>query len=220
MTAAARSMPEGERPGWAQRLELVATVLLAVAAVATAWSSYQANRWNGEQAKAASQTNAIRIDAARAQGEAQAESEVDLALFIQWVDADAHGEAELADFYASRFRDEFQPAFDAWLATDPFENPDAPPSPFALPEYQVEAQDQADEYDRQAEVSAATVRTDIQRATNYVLAVVLFAVALFFAGISTKLDSDRLRATLLVVGWVIFLGSVAWIATFPISFAV
>ena len=48
----------------------------------------------------------------------------------------------------------------------------------------------------------------------------LLAVALFFAGISTKLDSDRLRATLLVVGWFVFLGTVAWVATFPVSFAV
>ncbi len=208
-----------ERPR-ASRLELAATVLLAVAAVATAWSSYQATRWNGEQAKAASQTNAIRIEAARAQGEAQAETEVDLAVFIQWVDADAQDQEELADFYASRFRDEFQPAFDAWMATDPFENPDAPPSPFAMEEYQLESRDQAEEYDRQAEASAALVRRNIQRAGNYVLGVVLFAVALFFAGISTKLDSERLRTTVLVTGWVVFLGAVAWIATFPISFAV
>jgi hypothetical protein len=48
------------------RVELVATILLAFAAVATAWSGYQATRWNGEQSKAASRTNAIRIDAARA----------------------------------------------------------------------------------------------------------------------------------------------------------
>jgi hypothetical protein len=198
-------------------VELAATVLLAVAAVATAWSSYQATRWNGEQAKAASQTNAIRIDAARAQGEAQAETEVDLAVFIQWVDADAQDHEELADFYASRFRDEFQPAFDAWMATDPFENPDAPPSPFAMEEYQVEAGDQAAEYDRQAEVSAAVVRRNIIRASNYVLGVVLFAVALFFAGISTKLVNERLRAALLVVGWMVFVGTLAWIATFPIS---
>ena len=34
------------------RVELVATVLLAVATVATAWSGYQSTRWNGEQAKA------------------------------------------------------------------------------------------------------------------------------------------------------------------------
>lgn len=208
-----------ERPR-ASRLELAATVLLAIAAVATAWSSYQATRWNGEQAKAASQTNAIRVDAARAQGEAEAEMEVDVALFIQWVDARAQDDEALADFYASRFRDEFQPAFDAWLATDPLENPEAPPSPFAMDEYRLEAQTRADDLDRQEEASAAAVRRDIQRAGNYVLGVVLFAVALFFAGISTKLASDRLRVVLLGVGYVVFVGAVAWVATFPISFAV
>ena len=208
-----------ERPK-ASRLELAATVLLAIAAVATAWSSYQANRWNGEQAKAASQTNAIRIDAARAQGQSQAETEVDVATFIQWVDADAHDDDELADFYQERFREEFQPAFDAWLATDPFENPDAPPTPFAIPEYRVQAAAEAADLDRLAEASAAKVRENIQRSANYVLAVVLFAVALFFAGISVKLADERLRAVLLGVGYVVFVGAVAWIATFPVSFAV
>lgn len=85
---------------------------------------------------------------------------------------------------------------------------------------QLEARDQAEELDGAAEASAALVRRNIQRAGNYVLAVVLFAVALFFAGISTKLVSERLRLVLLVVGWIVFLGAVAWIATFPISFAV
>ena len=53
-----------------------------VAAPGTSWSSYQATRWNGEQAKAASRTNAIRIDAARAQGLGQAQTQVDVATFI------------------------------------------------------------------------------------------------------------------------------------------
>ena len=43
-------------------------------------------------------------------------------------------------------------------------------------------------------------------------------MALFFAGMSTKLDSERLRLVMLVVGYAVFLGAVAWIATFPISF--
>jgi len=124
----------------------------------------------------------------------------------------------VAAFYEARFRDEFQPAFDAWLATDPLVNPDAPPTPFAMPEYVVEAATQAGDLDDQAEASAATVRRNILRASNYVLAVVLFAVALFFAGMSTKLEGERLRVALLVVGYVVFLGALAWIATFPISF--
>ena len=57
-----------QRRDW---VEIVATVLLAVAAVATAWSSYQANRWNGETTKASGRVNALRIDAARSQGLAE-----------------------------------------------------------------------------------------------------------------------------------------------------
>jgi hypothetical protein len=200
-----------------RRIELVATVLLAVAAVATAWSSYQATRWNGEQALAASRTNQIRIEAARAQGEGESQTQVDIATFIQWIDADAHDDDELSAFYEERFRDEFQPAFDAWLATDPFENPDAPPTPFAMDEYRVAASEQAADLDEREQASAAEVRRNIVRASDYVLGVVLYAVALFFAGMSTKLDDRRYRVAMLVVGYAVFLGTVAWMATFPVS---
>src|SRR3954470_19787220 len=88
---------------------LVVTVLLVVAALGTSWSSYQATRWNGEQAKAASTTNAIRIQAARDQGQAQAQTQVDVATFIAWADADQQGDHRLADFYIARFCPEFQP---------------------------------------------------------------------------------------------------------------
>jgi hypothetical protein len=201
-------------------LELVATVLLASAAVATAWSSYQANRWNGEQAKAASRTNALRIEAARAEDLATSETQVDIATFIQWVDAFATNDASLQAFYEKRFRPEFTPAFDAWIATDPFNNPAAPLSPFALPEYRLEATADAKRFDRAAALSSATVQRDIQRSTNYVLGVVLFAASLFFAGISTKLESKRSRQALLAVGCVIFLGTVVWIATSPVTLSI
>ena len=201
-------------------VEVVATVLLAVATVATAWSGYQSTRWNGEQAKAASRTNAIRIDAARASSLAEAETEIDIATFIQWVDSDAHGETELAGFYVERFRPEFKAAFDAWMATGPLTNPDAPLTPFAMPEYRVAAEADAKELDEASERSSALVRRDIQRASNYVLAVVMFAVALFFAGMSTKLTTRGPQLATLLLGCTVFIGSVAWIATFPVSLSV
>jgi hypothetical protein len=202
------------------RTELVATVLLAVAAVATAWSGYQATRWNGEQAKASSRTNAIRIDAARAQGLAEAQKEVDVATFIQWVDAYAHRENELTTFYARRFREEFKPAFAAWLATKPLTNADAPLTPFVMPQYRVAAEEEADRLDAEAEVSAALVRRDIQRSTNYVLGVVLFTVALFFASMSMRLTDTRLRAVAVGIGCIVFLGTLVWIASSPVSLSV
>ena len=204
----------------ADRVEVVATVLLSFAAVATAWSSYQATRWNGEQAKASSRTNAIRIDAARAQGLAQAQTQVDVATFTQWVDAYARDETELADFYFKRFRAEFKPAVDAWLAERPLRNPNAALTPFAMPQYRLAATAEAERLDAEAEVSAAIVRQNIQRASNYVLAVVLFAVSLFFAGLSTRLADRRLRTVAVALGCVVFLGTAIWVATSPVSLTV
>jgi hypothetical protein len=204
----------------ADRLEVLATVLLALAAVGTAWSSYQASRWNGEQAKSFSRGNAARIESTRASGLAQAQTQIDVATFTQWVNAYALDRAELADFYFRRFREEFKPAVSAWIATRPLRNPDAPLTPFAMEEYRLEAGDEADRLAGEAEAFAARARLNVQRATNYVLGVVLFAVALFFAGMSTKLRAPRLQVALLVLGAIVFVGTVVWLATLPVSVSV
>jgi hypothetical protein len=200
--------------------ELLVTVLLVVAALATSWSSYQATRWNGEQAAAAGRTNAIRIDAARADGLARTQTQVDVATFIAWADADLRGETKVADFYVDRFRDEFQPAYEAWIAQQPLTNADAPTTPFVMEEYEVAAKKQAEELDAEAEASAAEVRLDIQRSSNYVLTVVLYAIVLFFAGMSTRLSNLRLRWVTTIAGTVVLLGALVWVATFPVSLAV
>jgi hypothetical protein len=136
------------------------------------------------------------------------------------VDSYARGEANLMKFYRDRFREEFRPAFNAWVATKPLKTEGAPLTPFAMPQYRLAAKDEAGRLDRMAEELAAEVRRDIQRASNYVLGVVLFAVALFFAGMSTKLTAPGLRITLVAIGCILFLGTAAWIATFPTSIAV
>ena len=209
--------PAEQGAGKTDPLEFLATILLMVAAVATSWGSYQAARWHGEQALATSRTNAIRIEAARAESLGEAQTEIDVATFIAWADADQSGNSALAEFYLDRFRPEFALAFDAWVETDPLTAPDAPETPFVMPDYQVESRNEASQLDADAEESAAEVRRDIQIASNYVLTVVLYAVVLFFAGISTKMASRRLRAVMLVAGVVVLIGALLWVATFPIS---
>jgi len=203
-----------------QWLELLSTVLIAVAAVATAWSGYQSTRWSGEQAKAYSRANASRLESTRASALANAQTQVDVATFVQWVDAFALGEQELADFYYARFREEFRPAVEAWVATRPRMNPDAPLTPFAMPEYRLAAQDDADRLEAAATAATDDANRNNQRSDNYVLAVVLFATSLFFAGISTRLPTTRSRGAILGLGYAVFLGTLAWIATFPVSFGV
>ena len=82
----------------------------------------------------------------------------------------------------------------------PLTNPAAPATPFAMPEYQVAHRIEAARLNKAAEASAVEVGQDIQRASNYVLTVVLYAVVLFFAGMSTKLRSRRLRTITVVAG--------------------
>ena len=202
------------------RVELAATVLLAIATVATAWSGYQSTRWNGEQAKAAARASALRIDSTKAAALANSQTEVDVATFTQWVNAYAQDQKQLADFYFRRFRKEFRPAVDAWIATKPLENANAPLTPFAMPQYKLAARAGSERLDAEAEIQTAKARRNIQRATNYVLGVVLFASALFFAGMSTKLTSARLRVVMLSIGCAVFLGTAIWIATSPVSVAV
>lgn len=208
-------MTHGER-----RLELAATVLLALAAVATAWASYQSSRWHGKQAEGQSASIAARVESSKAADVANGQAQIDVAVFTQWIDAYATGETELADFYEKRFRNEFKPAFDAWIAMRPLRNPRAALSPFAMSQYQLAATKEAERHEALATAASHQVRIDIQRADNYVLAVVLFAVSLFFAGISTKLHSQEARIAILCLGYVLFLGTAIWIATFPVSIGV
>lgn len=217
---AARDQRSGGRGGdgpAASRVEAVATVILALAAVATAWSGYQASRWHGEQAIAFSRANAARLESTRASDLADTQQVIDVTTFSQWVDAYARHETRLAGFYRKRFRAEFQPAVAAWMATHPLENANAPLTPFAMPNYRLAATTEAERLRAAAEAAAAEARRDIQVANDYVLAVVLFSAALFFGGISTRLQSPRPRAVLLGVGCAVLVGALAWVATFPIS---
>jgi hypothetical protein len=198
-----------------RRLEIASAVLLALATLATAWAAYQARQWTGEQAQGYSKATAARIAVNRTAAVANRQLQIDVATFIQWVDAHEEGRQKLADFYEERFRDEFKPAFGAWLASDPFENADAPSTPFAMPQYRLKANTDADRLEASAAARSNVAAAANQRANNYMLAVVLFASSLFFAGISTKLGSTGVRTATLALGWILFLGTFVWLVTMP-----
>jgi hypothetical protein len=204
---------------------------LSIAAVLAAWTGFQAARWSGVQANSYSQAGASRVESTRESTTAGQEATVDVITFTQWLQA-AQAEGLLTDppdpskdyvpdpnvlsgFLYERFRPEFQVAVNAWIATHPRVNADAPPTPFAMPEYQVAASNRAARLQQQAEDQSATARTANQRSDNYVLMTIMFATVLFFAGISSKMDTFRARAFLLATGTVILLTAVVIVALFP-----
>lgn len=208
---------DGHGHGAEHRVDVFSTVLLAVAAVATAWATYQSAHWRSEQALASTRATAARVESTRATSIANREIQIDVATFIQWVDAYTAGHTKLAAFYFRRFRAEFRPAVTAWIATKPLQNPAAPLTPFVMPQYRSVSLAKADGLEARATAGAAEAEANVERADRYVLCVVLFAMALFFAGISTRLRSARSRATILIIGWAILATGLVWLSTFPVS---
>ena len=203
-----------------RRFELAATVLLALAAVATAWAA-TSRPLDGEQAKAQSASIAARVESTRAANVANRQAQIDVALFTQWVDAYARDETELADFYRKRFRTEFRPAFEAWIATRPRTNPNAPLSPFAMPQYKLAAT-ATGRPPRGAGGGGLPARGDASSSGP--------TTTRWPSCCSPRRCSSRASAPgslahathgrSLGLGYVLFLGSVIWIATFPVSLSV
>lgn len=202
---------------WEQVIETVGALILSLAALLTSWSGYQASRWNGVMATSFSQAGALRVESTRASALAGRQTQIDLQLFGSWLDAYAAGNQLLADFYRERFRDEFQPAFEAWLASQPLTNADALPSPFDQPEYQLVAASEAQRLEAEASATFERGTQANQIGDNYVFNAVLLALALFFAGIANRFAGIAVKGTLLGMALLLLLIGLGTIALFPIG---
>jgi hypothetical protein len=174
-------------------LSTAAAALMSAAALGTSWSSFQSTMWGQRQQDAAIRAGQARLHATTADMQAMQTRTLDVGLFSSWLNASKTNHAELASIYVARFRPEFRPAFNAWMATHPFQNPQAPPSPFGLKEYHLALDDVAELLSKQAEVSAGDAAVASARSAEYMLNTVVFAIVLFFAG--TTHDASRHRAT-------------------------
>jgi hypothetical protein len=196
-------------------VEIGEAILLALVAIATAWTGYQAARWDGESAMLYGTSSRIRIEATQADTRGGQEQLYDANTFSFWVEAHVKGDTGVADAFEGRFRPEFRPAFQAWLATDPFTNPDSPAGPMLMPQYRNGELEQAASLNRQA--STVFVKGSDARETGdkYVRATVLLATVLFLLAVSQRFKHFRVRVGLLCVAVVILAYTIGTIASYP-----
>jgi hypothetical protein len=200
-----------------RRFEIIATILLALTALATAWSGYQAALWDGVQSSNYTQASAARTEASQNHTEANQFRLGDLSVFENYIDATVGGDAPLADFYRQRFRDEFEPAYEAWIALDPFSNPDAPASPLAMPEYQLADDKEAKELNARAEAKFNEGEDANRYSDKFTATTLFFAAALFFAAISERFSYRRARAALLGMAALGLVGGTVLMVTQPVT---
>ena len=187
-----------------------------MATVATAWGAYQATRWGGIQSVNFVQANTSRSASIRAENLAAQQVSIDVNLFTDWVAAKAADDDRLAVFLASRFREEFRPAFDAWLEQPRIDGiPEG--TPFDRPEYVLDNRVRSQKLEKQASTYFEEGKEANQTGDNYILVSVLFASVLFFAGVSTRFERIRPRVILLSLGSVIFVAALALEISMPRS---
>ena len=198
--------------------EGAALLLLSLATVGTAWCSFQAACWGS----AAQRTMAISTNFSRkaATDELQGYQMalVDVLLFSQYINARAGSNGTLAQFYADRFRGEAKTAFQAWIATHPFENANAPPHPFVTNLYQPVLLQQARTAETESQNSWLRAGEAGRTSRSYVLVTVLLASALFCGGSASKFEVPWIRRMVLALGLAAFVFASVRLWVLPIQF--
>ncbi len=118
-----------EATGRDRLVTIIEATLLAVVAVLAAWSGYASSKWSTESSLTLARASAARSEASRADLKSSELRNFDAATFNSWFTAYIGGNQAAQDVAVRRFRPEFKVAFDAWIATQPLTNPNAPPGP-------------------------------------------------------------------------------------------
>jgi hypothetical protein len=200
------------QPAW---IEIAEAVVLAVVAVATAWSGYQATKWD-----ALSNLNyslAIRTSV-KAQEKATLEGQdrlYDITTFNSWIEAETASNKKLAGVFEHRFRPEYEAAFLAWQRLDPLNNLLAPPGPIFMPEYTNASSEESrkliDEANSYFEKGVKTRETG----DHYVKISVFLATVLLMTALGQRFKVRAPRIVMLSIAFILLIVSTFWIITLP-----
>jgi hypothetical protein len=182
-----------------EAVELIEATILAVVAVATAWSGYQAAEWAGKRAEQYPKASRLRVTAEGLATLAGQERIYDSDTFNSWLAAKLDGKEKAAEFFERCFRDEYRPAFIAWLGTDPFNKPEAPPGPIFMPQYHHTKHEQFLGLSNQAAEVADQGTKSSETGDKYVRITVLLATVLLITAIGQRFHFKAVRVVFMLL---------------------
>lgn len=198
-----------------EAIEIIEATVLALVAIATAWSGYQAARWDDHRAEMYSEASLFRTDAERLATLAGQDRIYDSQTFNSWLGAKMDGKENLAHFYQRRFRDEFRLAFTAWLKTEPFKNAQAPPGPIFMPEYSSKKAKQSLVLANKAAAAFLEGTTAGNVSNQYVRITVMLATVLLVTAVGQRFQVKAVRTIFMVVAALLLCFPLAKLLTLP-----
>lgn len=212
LTAADSAAPVTPHTKW---LGFVEAAVLAIVAVATAWSGYQASRWEGTSTTAYALYERYTVLAQAKSTLAGQDRLYDIVTFNGWVAARTAGDKALATYYERRFRAEYTVAFKAWMAMDPFHNPKAPAGPIFMRQYVSSNTLSADRFEAIANRHFKTGIVARERTDDYVRVTVFLATVLFLTALSQRFEFVGPRIIIVAIAALLLLFSMFGILTLP-----
>jgi hypothetical protein len=186
------------------KIDIIFAIVLLIATLSTAFCVYQATRWNGVQAVDFGDASKFRTESVRATTAANTQVIIDVELFTSWVDAASKGDQVQEKFIKERFREEFRPAFEAWIAKANITNPIPAGTPFDLPEYSVAKYTESDRLEAKATAAFNAGKDANTNGDLYISNTVLFAIVLFFCGVYSRWESMKIRTGILLMTVLVF----------------
>jgi hypothetical protein len=196
-------------------IEILEAILLAIVAVATAWSGYQAARFDGRQAHLYALSSKYRLLSSQHASRGGQEQIYDTTTFDFWLQSKTAGDEKAAALFAKRFRPEYRPAFVAWIATDPFHNPRAPAGPIVMPQYHNANLEASAKWEERATTAFETGTAARERGDKYLRNTVLLATVLFLTALSQRFKVRKVRLGLIGVSGVLLVIALYFVVTYP-----
>lgn len=200
---------------WRWSSENGVAVLLAAAALATAWSGYQAAVWSAIQSTNFTRSIEAHSLITLASDDVARRRMVDAALFVRWLEAHDEHNTRLTTLYESQFRPALREAFDAWRRNEGGDMWTT--TPFERAEYRSATAGAVDEHTRAAERLMRNGETASHVSDNYVFMTVVLANVLFFAGALRPLVVPPLRNPVLGIATLLFIWVVVRLVTSPVA---
>jgi len=205
----------GEGRARAEILEILEAILLAVVAVATALSGYQAARFDGISGRDYATASRYRVQSEQASLTSNQTLIYNSGTLTAWLQAETSHDAALAGILARRFTPNYAVAFKAWLKTDPLTNPKAPPGPRYVPEYHDPLIGVANELSARSTEAYNHGVESRDTADNYVRLTVILAAVLFLIAIGQRFRIRGVRFGVLGVAGALIVYAMVLLATYP-----
>jgi len=194
------------------RNQIIAAVVLGIAAVLTALAAYNAALADGDALQGYTNSTRTLNDANAFYAQGNSTSSADQALFVEYATTIFQAEEERGQYLTTLMRPELVAAVEWWESTDtavtPFDEVDDNP-------YTVEDFTTAAELEEQASVEFDNGAAADDKGDVFELAAVFFALTLFFAGVATLFAKRSVTVALLGIGGVtLVVGAVNLVSAF------